>query len=171
MEKQFLFLAFVHVTYNLGSLSSWLTAIGTIASVIVSLFFGLHRVKKPNIGFELRKEMFNNPNFQKNPVMRLYAKNFSSQYVSLKGIKNKNTDFLEFKGTTFDEISLSPIESKGNKYINYLNVKFSNRAAKIKFKDLVSRRCITVYFLKKNNVWRIVPSFKYIIFKVKSMCK
>ncbi|MBU5981277.1 hypothetical protein EFP68_05765 [Lactobacillus helveticus] len=152
------------IIYNLGSLPDWLSAIGTVSSVIVSLYFGFHRTKKPHVIFKLLEDMHND--------LKLSASNFSSQYVSLVTIKKQNINFAAVNGIncknklSLNFINLVPIESKET-ISNTIPIFFEKSTiAKLVFKDNISKRKFKIYFVHVDNDWKIVPLFKYFIAKI-----
>lgn len=98
------------IVYNLGQIPTWLSAVGTIFPAIVSLYLGLHRTKKPHIRFELLKKEDNG--------MAIQATNYSSKYVRLVTVSEKNLKFISVhpiglrSKVEMSFINLNPIEEK-----------------------------------------------------------
>lgn len=152
------------IVYNWGSIPTLLSAIATFFSAIVSLYLGLHRTKKPHIKFELLKKKDNS--------MAILATNYSSQYVRLIAIKEKNLKF----GTVFvfslrnklemNHINLNPIEEK-KKDVFWPQVIFGkDPVAKVVFRDNVSNRNFRIYFAYIDDDWKIVSFRKYWVNKI-----
>lgn len=152
------------IIYDLGSIPDWFSAIGTVSSVIVSLYFGLHRTRKPRIIFSLLKSINNN--------LVISASNFSSQYVRLVAVKRKNIKFAFTNQIGYQDksklnfIYLAPIELKG-KTLSKIPISFKTcTLAKLILKDNVSNRKFKVYFVYANNDWKIASFWKYCIYKI-----
>lgn len=152
------------IVYNLGSIPTLLSAIATFFSAIVSLYLGLHRTKKPHIRFKLLKEKDNNT--------KIFATNYSSQYVRLVAVNKKNLKFIFEPAdplrdkVEINSISLNPIE--GKKEDNFWPpVIFENDpVAKLVFKDNISNRKFRIYFAYIDDDWKIVSFRRYWVNKI-----
>lgn len=152
------------IVYNLGSFPTLLSAIATFFSAIVSLYLGSHRTKKPHIRFELLKKEDNG--------MAILATNYSSQYVRLVAVSEKNLEFISVRPVGLQSkvemscINLNPIEEKKEDNFWPPIIFGKDPIAKLVYKDNISNRKYKVYFAHIDNDWKIVPFRKYWINKI-----
>lgn len=81
----------VNITYNLGNITSWLSAAGTIAAVIVSLYLARHK-GTPFLTFQADyspKDTREEYSSMSTETLKVLIKNYSNRPVSLVPVINK----------------------------------------------------------------------------------
>ena len=129
----------VTITYNLGDLADWVSAIGTISAVILSLYLASKR-NRPKLSFDIDRDGFAfvyNKSF--NPV-ELIEKGKKEVLPlepldrSIKNLRSNNPFNNEVCGVHYDQ----------TKKIN-----------KLKYTDIISGSHYKVIVYLKNDIWHI----------------
>lgn len=137
----------VTITYNLGGLADWISAIGTVAAVVVSLYLASHK-NKPRLRFFIRDPKddgaFGVQNKSYNPVELELKWGNQSFLLSLNPMGKEVTDLLSDDPFGYDTIILG---------IHTPDQKDNHSTVKLRAYDRISGSHYKIIFYFKDNQW------------------